>query len=352
MGSAFGTIVSMFVLSKLSWSLFLMSRMKDIEVVVDEQASASSMFGILDLFYFLIGKGKQYQYDLIWIHLKELFIGKYYVEERITFSFVAFLFMLVVCFALGCRNLNINDSSKFELFSVGVISTTALLVGYWMVYAFSYTEQEGIALASEDRYLGSWLLGICLWMLYYVFSNYVGETTDQYRYSLSLLIWGIVLVTGGYKGIINAQQSSNYLDDGAKKAQVLRSILNESDKLYYVSAGDNGFKYLQYMYYAAPIKLNPLMSYDNETGEVMVSYMPRIDSPGEYERQLSLDDFIEDIEDYDYLYVETSDARFVDDYGELFDDEIVDGMLYKIIPKDTGVRVVSYKPVYQEGMRE
>lgn len=106
------------------------------------------------------------------------------------------------------------------------------------------------------------------------------------------------------------------------------------------------------MYYAAPIKLNPLMSYDNETGEVMVSYMPRIDSPGEYERQLSLDDFIEDIEDYDYLYVETSDARFVDDYGELFDDEIVDGMLYKISPKDTGVRVVSYKPVYQEGMRE
>lgn len=50
MGSAFGTIVSMFVLSKLSWSLFLMSRMKDIEVVVDEQASASSMFSILDLF--------------------------------------------------------------------------------------------------------------------------------------------------------------------------------------------------------------------------------------------------------------------------------------------------------------
>lgn len=113
--------------------------------------------------------------------------------------------MLVVCFALGCRNLNINDSSKFELFSVGAISTTALFVGYWMVYAFSYTEQEGIALASEDRHLGSWLLGICLCMLYYVFSNYVGEATNQYRYSLSLLILGIVLVTGGYKGIINGQ---------------------------------------------------------------------------------------------------------------------------------------------------
>lgn len=347
MGSTFGIIVSMFVLSKLSWSLFLMSRMKDIEVAVDEQASASGMFSILDLFNFLIGKGKQYQYDLIWIHLKKLFIGKYYVEEWITLSFVAFLFMLVVCFSLGCRILNINDPSKFELFSIGVISTTALLVGYWMVYAFSYTEQEGIALASEDRYLGSWLLGVCLWMLYYVFSNYVGEATYQYRYYLSLMVLGIVLVTGGYKGIKYAQQSSNYLDDGAKKAEVLRNILNESDKLYYVSAGDNGFKYIQYMYYSAPIILNPLMSYDNETGEVMVSYMPRIESPSEYERQLSLDDFVEDIEDYDYLYVETSDARFVDDYGVLFDDEIVDGMLYKINSKGTGVRLVSYQTVYQ-----
>ena len=65
-----------------------------------------------------------------------------------------------------------------------------------------------------------------------------------------------------------------------------------------------------------------------------------------------MDDFVEDIEDYDYLYVETSDARFVDDYGVLFDDEIVDGMLYKINSKGTGVRLVSYQPVYQEEVGE
>ncbi len=283
-------------------------------------ASGVSSNGIVD---FLLGKASSYKYEVIGIHLQKLFFGGYYDNAFWSITFGGWLFILLLF--IYCLSWINKNESKINTKIVWTICMAALLyIGFLhVVYTFTLPEREALMCASEDRYLGSFLLGTFMLVLYMYYAQIEASNLRDSKKIMAYVLLGVfVLVTTNQcmyfrQEITNKEDIYDYAQNIRNDSHKLRYFLEENDRVFYLADMGNAFSYMYYNYDLLPIR-------SDHYG------FPVDESIWEPIYDLTVDELRDKMKDYEYVYIRTTRKLFNEKYGALFVDPngIEDGSLY------------------------
>ncbi len=333
---AFGIVACVSIISELSWHIYL--RMNAICIAAESSSSnpvlnanvntlsASGMDKNRICDYFL-GKGEEYQYDIILKHIKKLLFMSDYNNRFIPLSYIGWMIIICVLFWVIMKHIGKDQLYKKELLFI-ILMSVGVVVAFHILYTFTFSEKEARVFAQEDRYLGAFLIGVVLYGLYILTD--AAAKKSQLLYSKGILAFSIVVllltsVCQNYRlWALEGPKEKGHSDWRTyQQSLIMRSLIKETDKIYYVSKNDDGDFYWCYRYYLMPASLS-------NTGK---KYYPVIkEDPDEFEYCISIDDWKKVLSEYDYLFVNFCDEDFVSNYGSLFEDpnDIGNGGLYRI----------------------
>lgn len=288
-----------------------------------------SMQTIID---YLTGKGAAYQYEIIPSHIMHLLFGGRYETKILDFSFAIWLVIFLFIFKAG----KIGKKNVWFTLLAAMICASI----YHVVYTFTLSEGEALVFASEERYLGSFLLGIGIWCIYLLGKN-MTDHSARIKLLLQICVIAVLLLTDfcdSYRSrVTDKTYEKKKVEFQIATVQELRKYLRENDRLYYISCGDTIENYWLNRYYLTPVQMN-----------IESRYAPRINRKEIYEYEATEDELEEQLISYDYLYLNKIDRQFYQDYGALFDnaEDIEEKELYKIVQESGGLRLLPVNNFY------
>lgn len=193
------------------------------------------------------------------------------------------------------------------------------------IYLFALPTHEGLELASYTRYMSTFIIAFLLLILLYIWKE--GKLKDLIIFFL-IILSSINIVD--YFDVFTKKEVSidtNILESG----EYINNNLTKKDKVYIIYQNNDGSAFNMLRFLIAPIKTNLLWEWS--LGEPY-------NEKDHFTLNLSLDEWISKLkeEDFDYIYLGHIDDKFKEKYGELFEDEIKEG-LYKI-KKDMSVEYI------------
>lgn len=306
----------------LSWKIFLKLYAENMT------ATANSMKVSVEAFVQLLtGGGTEEQYAIVRTFLKAFFNlkdVKLYGSE-IPIPGIGYLIISVVClFAL--KKLLGKRCYRLILGLCGGMLAYYGVLFYWYCY-LKADDPNVYILSSYRRYTTSFWMGVLLAiMMTYLYSHY----ERRWVYSIVLGWMGIstlsIGMTGGRGYWRNAGRialTESYIGN----LQHQKENINKGDKVYVVSQ-DDGAGFLWAIYALTPVQCN--LEKDGETGLPTYSLgynSENVTGASNY----SIEEWSDILQEYDYVYVCKTNERFEDTYGALFEDDITDDTLYKII---------------------
>lgn len=350
-----------FIAARVSWEYFVKTRIELMELAklqsasgsmavagaVSDQAGTIAAAGLATdqfdtlgvtglsaqtIINYLTGKGARYQYEIIPGHIMHLLFGGRFETKIVNFSFA----ILLVIFLLILRAGKISKKNAWFTLLAAMICASI----YHVVYTFTLSEGEALVFASEERYLGSFLLGIAIWCIYLLGKN-MADHSARIKLLMQICVIAVLLLTdfcGSYRSrVTDKTYEKKKVEFQIATAQELRKYLRESDRLYYISCVDTKENYWLHRYYLTPVQMN-----------IESRYAPRIDSTETYEYTVTEKELEEQLKSYDYLYLNKVDERFYQDYGVLFDDveDIEEKELYKIVQESDKLRLLPVNNFY------
>lgn len=180
-----------------------------------------------------------------------------------------------------------------------------------LMFIFVFQEHQGDILMGFERYVATYLLAMILNSIYIIFEN---------------LNWFNGLILVGIAYLITPTRINALMADPRRiiKTEISTSIIesaneiiantNVDDKVYIIDQNlDYGTSFMELRYLILPRKTNLLYEWNIGVTDEGVYYKTAI----------SKEEFIKTLinEEYDYLYVISSDKNFIDSYGDLFTEE-------------------------------
>lgn len=281
-----------------------------------------------NIFSLLRGEGQEWQYTAVWN-----FIGAFFRGSNGTHINVFLWILGILCLALLLYVLKIWDRKQLICYSISFVFCIGAYAGSLLaLYCFTFSEYEGMRLASFDRYMSSVLLGI-LGFFIVVWASEVSKVSETFMGIIAMCI--LVPFDSIETYTVNLQaikQSGREMRNSYEHIKEFAEFMDwNKDRVYLVDQGSNGHLHVIGGYVATPIRFSdqwgwslgePLFDGDVWT----VDY-----SLEEWEGKLRDDE-------YTYVYIEHQDEQFVNGYGALFEDrdEIKDRGLYQVYPDDSG----------------
>jgi hypothetical protein len=237
-------------------------------------------------------------------------------------SYVVMLIMVIlIIFSITLKNKN----SMLVFFDICIlVGGIAYALLMYILYLVSFSQKEACNLASYERYMNTYIVAIFYFAVSIIFENRIHIK----YYSKTLLLFVICVF---YISVVHidafAQMVPDILASDKRKVQYYQDIgdtiidnTEDDSKVYIVSKGDNGGKTVRFRYFC-----NPRYVAGGSIG-------PDKSVDGDYSRDLSTDDFREELADYDYLYFEKIDYDFLKKYKSILGDDcyLSDHVLYKI----------------------
>lgn len=310
------------IVSITTWQIYLKSALERLqqsiqEIGVSEMVSATTATEMIDkgstavntaaasgislekLFHFMIGKGEDYQYEIILPHIKKVFLEREFLNAVFPLSYFGWVFVLCIVIWMATRKLKRYERrGKISIVILVVLSVFMVLFMH-VAYTFTFNMEEARSFASEARYLGTVLMGGGLLALeIYLLCQ---EEREKKYLTTSLLICAIILILSG--GCYNYRKAFTcegpvtygfYAEDSIKyekEATTLKkeACIGEDEKLLYL-ADDNGlYQGLTYQYYMTPTKV-----------EVMA------DVP----KDMIYEELYDTFKAFDYIYVERAEQLY------------------------------------------
>ena len=242
--------------------------------------------------------------------------------------------MIITMLLLGKK---LENRMKRKLLIYGCTSMAGLFLyttGLLFLYIFTYSEYEAVHLASFQRYISTYFIGVALFLA----SVFWGCIQPLYKYNkvfhvglaccvLALFVpaWAVFGVT-----ILNRTHVKSTIGQRGAYGEIyryLRGMDYKDDKIHFIAQETNGFERRIFGYIVTPVSLGNLgMSmgkpyYDGDIWTIDYSLE-------EWKRAL-------DEQDYTYVYLFKIDDVFRERYGGAFysQDEIRQGGFYRIKKK-------------------
>ena len=217
------------------------------------------------------------------------------------------------------------------------------LVMYFL-YETAFDEREARNLASYERYMNTFT--VCAVMLaMYLF--YTAGLWKKYRKVLPVVALALVsfVLLFGHVGAF-FQVVPGFLTHDREQTKVLREMAEqintvpEGARIYELTRGENGWILVQLRYYCAPRAL------------AGGSIGRKLYDGDAFTRNLTVHDFVKEAGGYDYLYVNSVDAPFMEQYSTAFRGPISNKVLYKIEGTSGGVLDLSYSSCITGSLEE
>jgi hypothetical protein len=193
-----------------------------------------------------------------------------------------------------------------------------------VVYTFTMTEREAYLIASEERYLGTLLTGVLMVVIYLVVTEIEPAYCEDKGILLYSTIVALVLIVStncGYglrNSIMDTENIYNKDDAIRDDAVKLRKYLQEDDSVYILSEVEATAMYMYYNYELLPVK-NARYGF------------PTDESIWEPIYDIELEQLLNNISKYKYIYLLISRDGFGEKYGQLFanPEDICNNSLYR-----------------------
>ena len=180
------------------------------------------------------------------------------------------------------------------------------------IYLFSFTDYHALILTSFERYMATYTL-VILYVDLIIAMNICFNKKDYSLLIYSIIVLFLIMTPGRLRyaipKVISSKPNIHELD-----AKVINKYTEDSSKVFLVSEGSDGREIFEVKYYANPIMVN-LSSYN----------WPLDTDPKEYYSSI-----VNEISEYDYLYIINVSDEYKEKYSFVFNNEINDGQLYKI----------------------
>lgn len=305
------------LVGKCSWSLFLV-------LTKTKEAWNMSSLSLGNFINLLLGKGADYQYETIKAFLRASyrmdFGGNMFQMKYISWIGLAIFFFLIL--KLVVKEIN---QLKWNIYIYTSLAGLLLYtLGLLLLYLFTYSEVEARGLASYQRYLATYLIGIfcfCLSLFFYYTlqnikdKNFANVIVVGAGYILLLFIPPVELynITVGRGASIESTNTlrAQYMN----LDQYISCFDYHTDKIYLVCQNTQGYQYLYLRYLLSPVQVGgPFYS----VGEPSDNY--------------TLDQWIGEIinQNITYVYLHLIDEKFIEGYGSVFEGDIEQGSLYKV----------------------
>ena len=267
---------------------------------------------------------------------KDLLDKKYYSSMPFDMSAITWIVVLTIGMIIIYRELkDEKDKKNFCIHSICALLSLGLYIAFIQVsYMTMFSDKEGILHNSAQRYIGSFLMGM---MIYVVFSYYKFINQDKITYSNSKLaiIALVVLIFTPMKPIFDVTINSGYYNLKTRYvhertslvSDEIKKVVDEKSKIYIIHQTPGMDTYgIAFRYYLTPVQtssVNEMMENGKVSKENMINDM---------------------YNNYDYVFVANTNEYFNNNYKDIFENRnIEEWSLYKIIKKTYNKQIVLEK---------
>ncbi len=314
--------------AKLSWSAYLSSSAARISF----DAGGITLDKIITVFVRFSGTQLQQETLLSFLKVFVTVTNSSGIGNFI-FNIPPFAFIAAFIFIGALLYYKSEGGTKKRIIVTGItlfISAMAYMLTLLCSYLFVFTELEGSNLASYSRYVGTFYLGIYMFLAAYILHTSKDTEEQKNKMPSYLMVFMVIIIVT----VIEAALSFTVLAPFAvKKGNDIRAeyecignLSNEVDSgevVYFIDIGSQGYSYFVGEYLAYPVSLSGIGSIGTQkyySGD----YWTKIVSTEELEEAL--------LNNYNYLYVFRTDYDFNEVYGHLFGGEqnIAEHTLYYV----------------------
>lgn len=310
-------------------------------------ASGLSFKGIREL---LQGNAPEYKYQSIKNFIITIFDTETFRFGSIGVSYVdLYIIMLIIIGVL--HYFGFWGEAARRMFSFGIFTLVgALCYGAFLevMYIFAFSRDEAILLSSNSRYFGSYVGGTVTAFFYLILcraaeKEQVTEVSRKrsWEWGISLLVAAVILISVPMNGFVVKNMDYEVTEEevygAGDMAEVLRSFSRRGDKIYYVCNNSSGYSYWIFHVTASPLLLSSgnfnILASKESVAEQMKWYEDNQVEVKGNPTVLSAVSWADELQGYQYVFINHPDVMFAQDYGALFEnpDTIDDGTFYEVI---------------------
>lgn len=275
------------------------------------------------------------------------FIKALFFKELSSSTVLKISFAVGVCIFILLSYLLVHDMKKSSAKTSNIFSSISVVVGaigyaslILIAYLTIFSDYESLRLASYERYIGTYILGMLIIILALLINKY--SVNIKKNNIFIILSIGMLLFLTNYNVIINSTiyaradvATTRRIRKPYKKFKnITDKYLKEDDLLYFISTNDNGIDFYISRYELTPKKMN--LAYGWSIGNPY-------DENDIWTIQKSKDQWKEELlQSYDYVYLFDIDEQFIENYKTLFKNknDIVDNSLFKVVKNSNSNKIL------------
>ncbi len=319
---SWGCYIFSIAASKWSWNLHLLySKSKE--------AWDISPITIQNIISLMKKEGKEYQYTTIHNFLSAL-SDKEFSAYIFNMNVIAWLIVMIILF-LAVRAW-IGENKKYNIYVKASIWGGVLYAfGLLVLYVFTYSEYEATNLASFERYLSTYFVGIGYLVMAVFFNTWFEKPDKKYIVLTASILFLFLPVKEVFKVTIcnevQVQNTQNARKQYSQFEKYMAQLDYKKDKIQFISQNTTGFDYWNLRYLSIPVQSGggwsigePYSANDLWTVKCTVeTWLAGLESGG-----------------YTYVYLYKIDQPFIDQFSEAFEEKgkIQAGNLYQFVKEE------------------
>ncbi|MEI7539268.1 MAG: hypothetical protein WCJ36_00655 [Candidatus Saccharibacteria bacterium] len=300
------------LLTNISWAIYIKCQH------ISEIVKASDI-KLSDVLSFFRGDMLEYRNTTVVNFVTNFFSEKQYGAVFFSYFLIATALLLVMYYLYKNDRTDKQKTFALQLFaSLGLFVYSGVIL---FMYLFVFSEYEAIHLASMDRYIGTYILGL-LALSVFLLINYIiksrgNRCSPNFKIAfLFILLMCFVPVKDVVNDTILSSSTNKVRQQNRtpyyRAEQFSKSLDPKKDRVYIISQMNNGEDYWKAGYALTPIQTSP----NNGAWSLGMPYTPT----DIWTVNKTAKEWSDDLKSYSYVYLQYIDDRFVNDYGQLFEN--------------------------------
>ncbi|MGE5455573.1 MAG: hypothetical protein ACM3O4_00495 [Ignavibacteriales bacterium] len=271
-----------------------------------------------------------YRRDVVYDYIKALFYTPLTDSSMMPITFFTSVGIFIIIFYILTNNMKKSIFKNSYILSglfilLGAIGYSFLLL---LTYLTIFCEYEAVNLASFQRYISTYTLGMFIIIIALLINKYRDKIKEFNK--LLIIFFTFLLCFANFIALLNttifAREIISNTHDIRNSYKQFKNMVDKyvtnDNNIYFISTNDNGFDFYVANYEITPKKMNVNYAWSIGKKYSEDDIWTVLKTTESWKKEL--------IENYDFVYLFDIDQQFVDQYGQLFNSNIEDNQLYKV----------------------
>ena len=274
-----------------------------------------SVSGFMEIF-----NGGTYQLETMKLYINALFKKNIY-GYPLPITFLSSVLVEILLLEI-LRRISKKDKEIFRAEATCFIGTAGYALLMLVLYVFCYPEREALILGSYERYMSSFTSGMFVFvlMIYIDTLKEKIESLDLQKFSIITLLIAVVFDGNRLLNFVPQIILGNRFAGYEALAEKIDAKIEEDSELFVVYDHDQVDDYPAFMSY-----FSEKTFYTKRNRDLL---------DGDYSNKNDLNNIIDELREYDYIYVVETSSSFNKHFGSLVDGTFKENTLYKVTDRN------------------